>query len=258
MHFLILLCCILVHWFLTQEIVENVHDMNFTYCTSEVAEAVDISCKTIIDILNNKYKKCFGLTCVVIANGGHYYQHLKQCWASKFLPEQNSDTLLYTVNTQYDEFCSVEDENKVLCVKKIVATVVFGIMDFFENRKIITRQYYSDLLDWFDKILEDMWPHLAKKMVLYHYSIAPAHSSKCQCQIPFKLLYKLLLYSLYYNQWHENWSLCTTTPIAYLTRNPWVLNLYLLSHIVQLPCVLYISYCKSLVLEFNKNCKPLK
>lgn len=36
---------------------------------SEVAEAINVLCKTIIDILNNKYEKRVNLSCVAIAKG---------------------------------------------------------------------------------------------------------------------------------------------------------------------------------------------
>ena len=49
-------------------------------------------------------------------------------------------------------------------------------MDFSEKRRTITKQYYSELLDQFDKKMKEIRFYLAKKEVLLYHGNAPAHS----------------------------------------------------------------------------------
>jgi len=49
--------------------------------------------------------------------------------------------------------------------------------NYLEKGRIITGQYYADLLDRFDTKLKKKRPHLAKKKVLFYYNNAPASSA---------------------------------------------------------------------------------
>jgi UPF0288 family protein (methanogenesis marker protein 3) len=71
----------------------------------------------------------------------------------------------------------------VLSAGKVMALVFWdaeGILfiDYLENGKTITREYYSNLLTRLDKKIHEKRPHLQKKKkIIFHQDNAPAHKS---------------------------------------------------------------------------------
>lgn len=59
---------------------------------------------------------------------------------------------------------------------------------FLEKERMISGQYYNELLDRFEKKFKETWPNLAIKKKLFQHNNAPAHSSRL---VAFKL-YELL------------------------------------------------------------------
>jgi len=50
-------------------------------------------------------------------------------------------------------------------------------IDYLEKGKAVTGLYYAELLSRFAAELQEIRPHFAKKKVLFHHDIAPAHTS---------------------------------------------------------------------------------
>ena len=48
---------------------------------------------------------------------------------------------------------------------------------YLEKSKTATGLYYAELLGRFDAKLQNKWPHLAKKKVLFHHDNTVAHTS---------------------------------------------------------------------------------
>ncbi|XP_076172565.1 histone-lysine N-methyltransferase SETMAR-like [Ptiloglossa arizonensis] len=69
--------------------------------------------------------------------------------------------------------------------------------DYLEKARIITGQYYADLLSQFDIELKRKQPHLAKKKVLFHHDNAPVYLSIITIAKQVKLPYELMPYPPY-------------------------------------------------------------
>ena len=50
------------------------------------------------------------------------------------------------------------------------------LIDYLEKEKMLTRQYYINLLGCFNAKLKEKGSHLSKKKVLFHHGNVPAHS----------------------------------------------------------------------------------
>ena len=107
-------------------------------------------------------------------------KEFRHCWwIHDYTPETKEQSKQWT---KFDEF-TPKKVKMVPLAGKIMATVFWdsrGIIftDYLEKRRTITRQYYANLLDWFDAELKKKRPHLAKKkcsftIITQHHLIRP-------------------------------------------------------------------------------------
>ena len=80
---------------------------------------------------------------------------------------------------------------------KVMATIFWDssgiiLIDYLQSGRTITGEYYASLLDRFDAIVKEKWPHLAKKKVLFHHDNAQAHTSSIAAAKLFDLRYEIL------------------------------------------------------------------
>ena len=84
---------------------------------------------------------------------------------------------------------------------KVMATIFWDshgiiLIDYLQKGKTITGEYHASLLNRFNAILKEKWPHLAKK-VLFHHDNAPAHTSANATAKLFDSRYEVLPYLPY-------------------------------------------------------------
>jgi histone-lysine N-methyltransferase SETMAR len=78
--------------------------------------------------------------------------------------------------------CSVPKTRSVPSAGKVMALVFWDaegnlFIDYIENAKTITEEYYSNFLTRLDEKIHEKRPGLQKKKIIFHHDNAPAHKS---------------------------------------------------------------------------------
>jgi len=206
----------------TEEIIQKVHDMILADRRTkvrEVAEAIGVSTGTAINILHDKLamKKLSARwvpRLLTVDNKRMRLLTSKQCleqfkrnpkeflrrvvtvdetWIHHYTPETKQQSKQWISPGE----SAPKKAKMVPSAGKVMATIFWDakgviLMDFLEKGRTITGQYYSELLDRFDKKLKETRPHVTKKKVLFHHDNAPAHSSGVFAAKLHELRYELL------------------------------------------------------------------
>lgn len=192
----------------TEEIVEKVHDIIIADRRTkvrEVSQAVGISYGTAIKILKDKLRlrkvSARWVPRLLTPDNKRLRETMSKQCLDRF--KQNPKEFLrrivtvdetwihyYTPDTKrqskqwiFPGESAPKKAKTVPSAGKVMATIFWDskgiiLIDYLQKGKTITGQYYSELLDKFDKKLKETRPHLYKKKILCHHDNAPAHSSR--------------------------------------------------------------------------------
>jgi histone-lysine N-methyltransferase SETMAR len=128
----------------------------------------------------------------------HRFITMDETWIHHYTPESKQQSKQWT-----EAGCSAPKKRRsVPSARKVMASVFWdaeGILfiDYLEKGKIITGEYYSNLLTRLDEKVREKRPGLQKKNIIFHQDNAPAHKIVLAMGKLRDLHYELLKHPIY-------------------------------------------------------------
>ena len=112
------------------------------------------------------------------------YVTVNETWIHYYTPETKYQSKMWT----WPGESARKKEKTVPSAGKVMVTIFWDshgiiLIDYLQKEKTITGEYYASLLDRFDAILKEKWPHLAKKRASAPRQCTSSHECHCNGQI---------------------------------------------------------------------------